>query len=464
MRELTDLEKSWVKSLSELPPAADQPIAGWLETVFFKEAEGRALIIQASEGFAVLFLTNELFNDETKKAAQVSQFSELISFLKYLHREGYLTISRGKTTRDKSMFFIQDAFIDPKNQNGPIVLNAKGDYTDNPHKILDTKKNTVYQGIRFDTDQFDAILSTCTGSLLVSSGIGQLISEKKPLNKEKKTSEINWNILSVWVSILSAFLCLFIYIHYQSTHHRRALSLVDYKQDQLGYRLDSLSGHLESLASRQSTTSRSRQATQRGIDVSRWNGDLLQAVSKRDLLSFVICKATQGKSYVDPDFHTNWNLITEKGLIRGAYHFYDASQDPIDQAEHFVTTLGELTSTDIGPILDIEPESIPTDFEVDPLQLQVDLYIFLRHVERLSGRKPIIYTDPSFGDEYLTNEKFGQYPLWVADYTDAPQPTIPKVWSDIGYKFWQKSASYDLDSDKTDLDLYNGEKAGIYED
>lgn len=466
MRKLTDLEKSWVKSLSELPPSANQPIAAWLETVFFKEADGRALIIQASEGFAVLFLTNELFNDETKKAAQVSQFSELVSFLQYLHREGYLSINRGKATRDKSMFFIQDDFIDPKTQNGPIVLNAKGEYTDNPHKILDTKKNTIYQGVRFDHDQFDAVLSTCTGSVLVSGAIRQLLEDDQDApHKTRDSGTVHWNEISVWVAILAAILCLFIYLHYRSTHHMRALSLVDYKQDQLSSRLDSMNGHLEQLASQPyAATVQTKPATHRGIDISRWNGDILQAVDQQDRLSFVICKATQGKSYVDPDFHTNWKLITEKGLIRGAYHFYDASQDPMDQAEHFAKTLGELTSTDIGPILDIEPESIPADFEVDPLQLQVDLYIFLRHVERLSGRKPIIYTDPSFGDQYLTNDKFGQYALWVADYTEAAQPTIPRIWSGKGYKFWQKSASYDLDSHPTDLDLFKGERAEIYRD
>jgi len=43
-------------------------------------------------------------------------------------------------------------------------------------------------------------------------------------------------------------------------------------------------------------------------------------------------------------------------------------------------------------------------------------------------------------------------------------PIIRHGSFETGYKLWQKSASYDLHSDKTDLDLYNGEKAGIYED
>ena len=60
-----------------------------------------------------------------------------------------------------------------------------------------------------------------------------------------------------------------------------------------------------------------------GIDVSDFQGDEVDFLDKqKDSLSFVICKATEGITYTDPEFQNNWKTIPEKGFIRGAYHFY----------------------------------------------------------------------------------------------------------------------------------------------
>jgi lysozyme len=59
-----------------------------------------------------------------------------------------------------------------------------------------------------------------------------------------------------------------------------------------------------------------------GIDISKFQGNEINQLNKQtDQLTFIICKATEGITYTDPDFKTNWPMIQSKGYVRGAYHF-----------------------------------------------------------------------------------------------------------------------------------------------
>ncbi|WP_422360455.1 glycoside hydrolase family 25 protein [Reichenbachiella sp.] len=191
-----------------------------------------------------------------------------------------------------------------------------------------------------------------------------------------------------------------------------------------------------------------------GIDVSHWQGNILKDLSKRDSLRFIICKATEGDYYVDPDFRNNWNEIKARGLIRGTYHFYMCADDPLDQANHFTTTIADITSTDIAPILDIEQGSMTPDVSGD--QMVKDILIFLKAVEHKLNRKPIIYTDYIFAQQYFKNPELSKYDLWLAEWESEVSPRLPDVWEKKGYKIWQKSASYDAYSKVLDLDEYSG--------
>ena len=81
---------------------------------------------------------------------------------------------------------------------------------------------------------------------------------------------------------------------------------------------------------------------------------------------------------------------------------------------------------------------------------------FLEVLEKTTGRKPILYTDYAFAQQYITESKFAEYDLWLAEYSGATQPRIPTVWKDKGYKIWQKSDAYSIYSETTDFDEYRG--------
>ena len=195
-----------------------------------------------------------------------------------------------------------------------------------------------------------------------------------------------------------------------------------------------------------------------GIDISHYQGNLMNELDDREDLFFVICKATQGEYYVDPDFKENWRKIKQKGYKRGAYHFYDARFDPKAQANHFRSQVTDLLENDFSPIVDVERASLNHEKSVE--NLQSDLKIFLDEIEKAYSRKPIIYSSYYFAEEYLNKAWLADYPLWIADYRKGEQPRIPTVWQSKGYKIWQKSSYYHIDSQLTDFDLLREQNDG----
>jgi len=192
-----------------------------------------------------------------------------------------------------------------------------------------------------------------------------------------------------------------------------------------------------------------------GIDISKYQGDEIDFISrKQDTLSFVICKATEGLTMLDPDFKNNWKTIDEKDFIRGAYHFYHCADDPVKQAAHFLSAVDSFERADFPPIVDFEETSI--DAGCAPAQVQKNLLVFLKQLEQKTGRKPVIYTDNNMGSKYLNNAAFLDYPLFIADYSNSRLPALPGAWKGKQWALWQKSEHYELSSTTDDFDIFNG--------
>ncbi len=193
-----------------------------------------------------------------------------------------------------------------------------------------------------------------------------------------------------------------------------------------------------------------------GIDISHYQNDEIDYLnSKIDQIDFVICKATEGVTVIDPDFQNNWKMIKEMGFTRGAYHFYHCADDPTQQAAHFLATLGTLSKTDFPPIVDFEENSI--DKTCNKADIQKNLLQFLTILEQKTGRKPILYTDTNIGNSQITNPAFANYCLWIADYNPGTFPQIPVVWKNKTWSIWQKNPNYSLDAYSNDFDVFNGD-------
>lgn len=190
-----------------------------------------------------------------------------------------------------------------------------------------------------------------------------------------------------------------------------------------------------------------------GFDISHYQNvkdikwDSLSIGNKTIPLKFVVMRSTMGKRSKDKNFDEFWKLAKKHQLIRGAYHFYRADEDPVEQANNYLESV-QLEEDDLVPVLDIEKIPIRNSKE----KLIENLKVWLKIVEEKYGKKPIIYTYYHYYRDHLQGE-FDDYPLWLANYNDVPQPSPDDDW-----KIWQFTENgivYGINT-KVDLNVYNG--------
>jgi GH25 family lysozyme M1 (1,4-beta-N-acetylmuramidase) len=196
-----------------------------------------------------------------------------------------------------------------------------------------------------------------------------------------------------------------------------------------------------------------------GFDLSKWNGDLAAKALATPHVGFIIVRATSGMTK-DSDFDTNWALIQRNKVARGAYHFYVASEDPISQAKHFLSTIGNIDKNPIPPIVDFEELSLDVAPQSQTVEMiQARLLKTLTYIETQTKQTPILYTNVNAGNKYLADARFSRFPLWIADWTSKESPTLPMAWKSVGFTFWQRSSSYTLSGGNAapiDMDIYKG--------
>lgn len=164
-----------------------------------------------------------------------------------------------------------------------------------------------------------------------------------------------------------------------------------------------------------------------GIDVSKWQGkiDWTKAAVGR---AFAFVRRSDGL-LVDPMFTMNAEGARKAGLLVGAYHFFRAGTDPVKQAD--VLASGH----DVG--------DLPVAVDVETLNAQPsaklfdELHVFLTEAYAKVGCLPLLYTSPGFWDSLPESELDGAMELWVADWTIAGAPKLPRGWE--AWRFWQRT-------------------------
>ncbi len=196
-----------------------------------------------------------------------------------------------------------------------------------------------------------------------------------------------------------------------------------------------------------------------GVDVSHWQGTIdFDAVAGSDV-RFVFAKATEGKTFDDPNYATYRADTNAAGLAFGAYHYArpdSSTNDAVLEADHFVDTALP-DSGDLLPVIDLEDSgglstSALTDW----------LWAFLEEVLDRTGVHALIYTSPAFWQTYLGDTdafaKDGYSLLWIAHWF-VPTPAVPgKNWGGYGWTFWQNSDCITVPGivGCVDSDFFNG--------
>jgi GH25 family lysozyme M1 (1,4-beta-N-acetylmuramidase) len=240
----------------------------------------------------------------------------------------------------------------------------------------------------------------------------------------------------------------------------------------------------------------------RGIDVAAWEPNInWEKVCAQDI-RYVFIKATQG-DFADRLFTSHWNGAKRVGILRGAYHFIDPRLSGRVQAETFLRTV-KLEPGDLPPVLDLEdladvaPAEAPVKKGLKPskpgkggkpnlntsgipnAQVIDCAQTWLSIVEKETGRKPILYSSPSYLESRLRMPN-GKLPawamshvLWIANYlnhevTENDLPLQPKGWSP--WTIWQYSDKGLLDgiltedgtqTTRVDLNFFRGTLEELY--
>jgi lysozyme len=197
-------------------------------------------------------------------------------------------------------------------------------------------------------------------------------------------------------------------------------------------------------------------ATLPGIDVSHYQQAIDWTTLARAGFQYCFMKATDGAAGVDRSFARHWRDASAAGLIRGAYHFFRPAVSVAAQAALFLRTVEQLQPGDLPPVLDLES---PQDWaSILPRERTALTVSWLETVEQHLGATPIVYLSPAFACETLGDATaLARYPVWLAHYTLAEAPSIPKPWK--SWTFWQHSKGRAPGvSVPVDLNRFNGSR------
>lgn len=184
----------------------------------------------------------------------------------------------------------------------------------------------------------------------------------------------------------------------------------------------------------------------RGIDIDHYQTIVGPLDASAVQFAYVgVSEGTGGRNSQDPKFRDHLAKLTSMraGPI-GIYHFARPSSarlhgpsfgQPLGEAENFVRqweVAEKIAERLLPPVLDMEDEREQLNSD----ELIVWTLKWCEHCERLTGRRPIIYTYFNFIQAQLKGYlgALTNYPLWLADYRPQSYPRDVAGWP---WLFWQ---------------------------
>jgi len=184
-----------------------------------------------------------------------------------------------------------------------------------------------------------------------------------------------------------------------------------------------------------------------GIDVSSYQGVVDWVSFTKVKRSFVYVKASEGSSYRNPYFGSQYGGAKAAGMFAGAYHFANPSgKSGKTQATYFVKYGGGWTKDGktLPGVLDIEynPYGGNMCYGLSKKKMVAWIKDFLVTYKKLTTRDAVIYTTTDWWTKCTGNTTKFRYtnPLWAARWTPKTGAgKLPGGWP--YYTFWQYSAT-----------------------
>ena len=163
---------------------------------------------------------------------------------------------------------------------------------------------------------------------------------------------------------------------------------------------------------------------------------------------FIIIKATQGTSYVNPCMAKHYDQAKRSGKLLGLYHYF-SNGNAKAEADHFLKTVGSRLGEAVL-VLDWERYQNEREFDRGPVKAKE----FLDYVKAKTGVSPLIYTGKAEvrSKNYSAIRDAG-YGLWGAQYPNYNRRGYETPWRDG--KYW---GAY---GDESNLDIRQYTSAGM---
>lgn len=182
------------------------------------------------------------------------------------------------------------------------------------------------------------------------------------------------------------------------------------------------------------------------IDVSNLNGTIDWAKVKASGITGAYLKATEGITFTDSYFAGNVNDAHANGIEVGAYHFAHPENDPIKEAQHFLSVISG-HQLDFMHVLDLE---LPTSGGVySAAYLTNWARQFITYVQQQTGTKVMLYTGVWYINTYPLSG-LSDVPLWVAIYGVS---AVPQCSDWPGWLMWQYTDSAPVNGISGQVDM-----------
>jgi lysozyme len=177
---------------------------------------------------------------------------------------------------------------------------------------------------------------------------------------------------------------------------------------------------------------RARTLPVQGLDVARYQGRIDYDAARAGGTVFVYIKGTEGKDYIDPNFHDNWRRARDAGVARGAYHFMTWCSRAAEQAAWFRKMIPNDADA-MPPVLDLEWNNHSRcKNKHNRADILEKVRVMLAAMEAHTGKVPVIYTDMNFHRDILEGEHFDN-PFWLRSVAAEPH----ERYTGRDWLFWQ---------------------------
>lgn len=160
-----------------------------------------------------------------------------------------------------------------------------------------------------------------------------------------------------------------------------------------------------------------------GLDISHHQDlGLDLARCKREGISFVFLKATEGRGFTDAEFAANLAEARRAGLLVAAYHYVRGNVSAAAQVAHISRVI---------------PKNVPvipdTEAGGGGIALTRELIVRLRAA---GYRVPLLYLPRWYWQQIGSPSMAGLPPLWASRYPDNVIGSLADEWADVPAHYW----------------------------